>query len=472
MHRTLILGATLALCCSVAPSHVLAGAANGCQPQPNSNIGCEFYAVALPNPILDQQTFAFGVALSNTVNASLGVVISGGSLVTPVSMSVPPMSAIIAPLPWVSATSTATTTTKVTGGAYHITTNGPIAAVQMNPVDPVVAATAANTADASLLLPVESAGRAFHIVTWPTWTGGATQYPAHVAIVATVDATVVTVAAPGSMQAGAGLDANGGLAALNRGDVLLISSTLVDGSDLSGTTITSSYPVLVWSGHAAAAVPSGTPFADHLEETVAPDSALDTDYLIVRPANASGIGTGTRAYVSLLGTVDGTGLTFDPPLAGFASALDAGAKATGEITGDHHLHADHPVVVAQFMEGSMAPDFTDGDPSQTFALSMHAGKRRIDFVAPLEWAPVTADVVAPTGSQVTLDAAPVTGWSAIGSSGWSVAHVPICCTYAHHATGDHPFHIVVHAYPADSGASYWLPAALGTDDRVFADGFE
>jgi hypothetical protein len=308
-------------------------------------------------------------------------------------------------------------------------------------------------------------------VAWPTWTGG-TIYPAHVAVVATIDATVVTVNAPGSMQPGAGLDANGGLAALNRGDVLLISSTLVDGSDLSGATITSSHPVLVWSGHGATNVPAGTPFADHLEETVVPDNALDTDYLIVRPSSASGTGTGAHAYLAVLGTVDGTALTMDPPLAGFANVVDAGAKVTGEIAEDHHLHADHPVVVAQFMEGSLAQDFTDGDPSQTFALSMHAGRRTIDFDTSLEWAPATADVVAPTGSQITLDTTLVSSWTAIGSSGWSVAHVPLCCTLAHHATGDHPFHIAVHAYPVNSGASYWFPAALGTDDRIFANGFE
>lgn len=37
----------------------------GCSVQPGSNVGCEFYAVSLPNLLLDQALFKFGLVVTN-----------------------------------------------------------------------------------------------------------------------------------------------------------------------------------------------------------------------------------------------------------------------------------------------------------------------------------------------------------------------------------------------------------------------
>jgi hypothetical protein len=332
--------------------------------------------------------------------------------------------------------------------------------------------THARSTDASLLLPVQSAGTAFHIIAWPMWDTLGAPFPAHAAVVATADATVVRVNAPGSLQPGAGLDAEGGSVALDRGDVLLLSSALTSGSDLTGTTITSTAPVLVWAGHGATNVPLDTPSADHIEETVPPDAALDTDYFVVRPASETGEGTGSRAYARLLGTADGTTITVDPPVPGVAATLNENQSFTFEYSVDVHVHASQPIALALFMESSTVSGFTDGDPAQSLALPMHQLKQAFDVAVPLDVLPAWADIVAPTGASITLDATPVSGWTAIGDSGWSVAHVPLCCDSAHHARGDRPFTAAVHAYPTDSYASYWYPATMGIDDVLFRDGFE
>src|SRR6185312_7970961 len=246
-----------------------------CTPLPNSNTGCEFYALTLPSVFVDQATFSFGVDLLNTSGASVDVTINGGGLVTPLMFAVPAASTVIQQLPWVSGISMSTATSKIIGGAYHITSTDALSALQLSPTDYMSGGAYAYSGDASLLIPPLSAGVAYRLVSWPTWNGGGTQYPGYVAVVATVAGTTVQVAAQGTLEPGAGLNANGGSVVLGQGDVLLVSSALDAvpdgyGSDLSGTLITSSAPVLVWTGHVGTFIPAGTGYADHLEEILPP----------------------------------------------------------------------------------------------------------------------------------------------------------------------------------------------------------
>lgn len=445
-----------------------------CVPQPGSNVGCEFYAVSLPNLLLDQALFEFGLVVTNAGMTPIDVDVSGGALTAPITRHVDRDSAASVALPWVDTISRSKATDRIAGGAYRIVSTGAAVAIQLNPAPKVIGGLPASAADASLLLPVSSAGTAFHIVVWPGWKPdhAADAYPAHVAVVATADDTVVHVDAPGTLEPGVGLDATGGSVDLDRGDVLLLSGELDSASDLTGSRITSSAPVIVWAGHGATEIPSGIPFADHTEEIVPPDTALDTDYLVARPVDASGDGVGSRVFVRVLATADGTTIELDPTVPGVPATLDENAVITFETPSDLRLHASHPVAVALFMEGSEATATGAGDPSQSVALAAHQLKSSFDFAAPLKAAPATLDLVAPTGAHVIVDAAGVTGWTPIGNSGWSVAHVALCCSMSHHASGDQPFTGAVHAYPDGSSASYWYPATLGIDGAFFRDGFE
>jgi hypothetical protein len=438
----------------------------GCVPQPNSNIGCEFYAVSMPNLIPNQSTVHFGVATLNPGAASVDVTVTGGGLAAPNVFSVAAGSSVTTQLPWVPTISGSLLTAKIPAGAYHITVTGPVSALQLNAVE-----ASSQSSDASLLLPVQSAGTAYRAVVWPAWNPGI-GYPGNIVVVATAATTTVQVAAPGTIQPGAGLNASGGSVSLDQGDVLLISSALAEGSDLSGTLITSDHPVLVWTGHAGAEIPFDTGFADHLEETLPPLSALDNDYFIVRPGAATGTDTGSKYYVKLVGVVDGTLLTTDPAVGGLPASLDAGHAYTFEATTNFHLQASQPVAVAMFMEGGMASGFSDGDPSQSIPVPTHQGRSSIDFIAPTSLAPIYAQLVAPTGAAISVDATPVSGWTAIGSSGYSETRVALSGTDGHHASGDKLFSLSVHAYPGAGSTSYWYPGSLGIGDDIFRNGFE
>lgn len=481
--RGLIAGITVAgvlvtcIVASVVPAQSAASSmpapAGACASPPSSNLGCEFYAVTLPNQLIDQNAFSFGVALLNSGTASVTVTITGGLLGAPQVFDIAAQSSVVRILPWVTAASQSIATTRIAGGAYRIRSTGPLSALQLNP-----AQSGSDSSDASLLLPVSTAGTSYQAVVWPTWGYAvAGNYPGNIAIVATAPSTTVQVIAAGGIQPGAGLGANGGTVVLDMGEMLLIASALDAGvlgygSDLSGTRIVSDQPILVWTGHAGAFIDPDTGFADHLEESLLPTSALDREYFIVRPGDATGTGTGTRHMVKLVGTVDGTALVVQPAIAGVPTALNAGQAAVFEAAADFHLQASHPLVVGTFMEGSQTVGFTGGDPSQSMPIGTSRAAASSDFTAPSDFAPVWAQLVAPTGSTITVDGALVSNWTAIGATGYSVARASLCCTDAHRAVGNQPFLLSVHAYPAAGGGSFWYPAYIGPSDVIFDNGFE
>jgi hypothetical protein len=440
-----------------------------CHPAPHSNLGCEFYAITLPNSLVDQSSFNFGVrALNPSSSVTANLQISGGSLVTPLIVPVSPGVAIDQALPWVTLLSSATDTSLVTGAAYHLVSDMPVSVLQLNPD-----ANSAQSSDATLLMPVQNSGTSFFANTWPEWDFFGTDLPAQVGIVATQATTTVQVTAQ-NLQSGAGLTSTGGSVVMDAGDVLILSSTLTPSVDISGTQISSSAPVVVFAAHAGTFVPSNTGYGDHLEDLLQPTSEIGEDYLLLRPSDPSG-GNGAKEYVKLTGTIDNTNLIFDPTPGGAPTSLNAGVSYAFEATADVHIAADHPIVVSQFMEGSSA--FVGninnlGDPSQLTSIPSNRGALAIDFIAPSAFASIYAQVIAPTGAVVTIDSSPVSGWQAIGSSGYSGANVLLCCTDVHHASATQPMTLSVYAYPSSSSTSFWYAAGWGPSDDIFGDGFE
>jgi len=449
--------------------------AAGCHPQLHSNIGCNFYAVTLPNPIASQGEqinsveYAFAVGLQNvSPSVASSVTISGGALSAPQTVQLAAGTSQTVVLPKVDTLWQSPMTQVVTQAAYHITATNPISVVQYNTIAP-----ASGSNDASLLVPIENAGTSFRALVWPTANLGGSLYPGQLGIVATRSGTNVQIQASSAVfETGAGLAATGGTVSLNAGDVLLLASVETQGSDSSGTLITSDAPILVWSSHSGAQVPAGTAAADYLEELLPPLAALGNDYFVVRPSNPTGAGSGGEQYVKLIGVVDGTNLVFEPSIGGAPSTLQAGQIVTLTATQDFHVQSDNPILLGEFMVSAEVFGFdpTDGDPSETFAIPTAQAQTNVTFYAPQVLAPNFAQVIAPSGAAVTVDSTLVTGWTAIGNSGYSVANYSLCCTDAHQANGDQPFLLSVYSYPPNY-TSYWYPAALGISDDIFADGF-
>lgn len=460
-----------------------AAAAQPCANLPLSNIGCEFYAATLPNPLLDQSTFYFSVSLHNPGVDPVQVTITRGASILVSGQVIAAGAVAEFQLPWVSALSITETSTAVVDGAYHVVTTGPVTAIQLNPRDYTRMGTFAYTLDSSLLLPLHAAGVAYRPAVWPTHRiSSTTQRPGFVAIVGISDGTSVTVAPTGALQAGGGLTSVGGTVVLDADDVVLAASALDGpsdpsyGSDLSGTLITASAPVIVFAGHACPYIPANQGFCDHLEESVPPIATLATDHLVELPFNSHGT---PRHFVKVVADSDDTNLSFDPAAVAPPTTLDAGEVLTFEATAPFRVHSTARVLVASFLEGeSMFPNPGShrGDPAQTHIVPVAQTRSTSAFLAPPNFTQNWAQLVAPAGAAITVDGAAATGWTAIGGTGYETARVALCgsgaggCTGAHAASGDSPFSIALHGYAQYT--SYAHPAGMDLDPVLLEDGFE
>jgi hypothetical protein len=447
----------------------------------SSYIGCEYYAITMSNSALDQTTFYASLSLSNTSANTASISIIGPNA-TNVTDTIAAGALKEYHLPWVhplSCSSTCNgvtvstpTTALVAGGAYHIRTTEPVTAYQFNARDYQIGAEYSYTNDASLLIPVNAMTGNYRVVAGATWyfSPGAHQYPGNVDIVGTVNGTQVTYTAPSgnTVQAGGGLATTGGTVTLNQGDVLQIAATgngtaSAFGSDQTGALVSATQPVEVFGGTDCTYMPAATPACDHIEEINFPLETLRSDYLVTLPNNTNGT---PQQYIKIVGTVAGTTLTYDPAVAGAPATLGAGQMSFFKTTQNFHVMASQPVFVGQFMESenNFAMSDTAGDPALSAAVATAQFRASYQFISPANYEQNWVNVIAPTGAQVTVDGAAVTGFAAIGGSGYGVAHVSLCganaagCTGVHNAASSAAFGIEVYGY--GSYTSYMYPGGL------------
>jgi hypothetical protein len=467
-----------------------------------SYIGCEYYAVTMSNTQLTQSTFDFSVSISNASSKTATINITGPSYNQSFMLAAGAIDNYI--LPWVSTVSTNDATHVVTGGAYHIQSTEPITVYEFNAYEYTKSGTFSYTNDASLLIPVNAMTGNYRVVAGDTWgieddySGILTgfQEPGMLAIIGTQANTSVQVTATGQIAAGAGLAASGGTVTLGAGDVLEIASasnapysvpcdnvpsgyvcTAGFGTDLSGSLVKASAPVMLIGGSDCTFMPANIWACDHIEQLNFPIETLRNDYLVTLPYNknapqSSGGPSWGRQFIKIVGTAAGTTLTADPPQSGMPSTLGAGQVGYFETTSHFHLTASQPVIVGQFMEsqdnfGSSCQQgtVTDcGDPALSMAVATEQFRSSYQFIAPPSYAENWVNVIAPSGATVTIDGTAVSGYSAIGSSGYGVAHVSLCansaagCTGVHSASSPQPFGIEVYGY--GSYTSYMYPGGL------------
>jgi hypothetical protein len=475
--------------------------AGDCAGLGSSYIGCEYYAVTMSNTQLDQTTFNFGVSISNTSSLSATITITGPNAFTATETLAAGAIAEYT-LPWVATLSMVNTTTRANASAYHIKSTEPVTVYQFNGYEYEVSAACASdlssppchsfTNDASLLIPVNAMTGNYYVMAGADWhsmgedifgdptcssTTGSVQLPGIAVIVATQNNTSVVVATTGAIGAGQGLTAQGGTVTMNQGDVLQISTAenaaaaCAYGSDISGSTVVASAPVEVFGGSDCQYIPASEPACDHLEQINFPLETLRGDYLVTLPYNHNGT---PRQYVKIVGTAAATAITTNPVQAGIPATIGAGQVAFFETTTDFSLTTSEPVIVGQFMESSSqfgtacasgdTGSPTDcGDPSLSLAIATDQFRTSYQFIAPPSYAENWVNVIAPAAATVTVDGVAVTGFTAIGNSGFDVAHVSLCanggtCTGVHTATSSMAFGIEVYGYGVYT--SYMYPGGL------------
>ncbi len=444
-----------------------------------SYLGCEYFPTQTLNPVWEG--FAFAVAVANAGDASAKIVVdrAGTEVLT---ATVAAGAVEVVELPWVKELKGGDVdacqippdpgvTRVVQGGAYRLRTDQPVAVYQLSPldyqIDPVPSgcpigrncpgAPSGGTNDlclsfsndASLLLPVTRLTASYTTVAWMS----AAKRAGFVAVTATVDGTEVEVFGNGAFAAGAGIDGAGkGKVTLDRGDVLQLlarhdAAAGQFGADLSGTRVQASRPIQVIAGQSCANVPEPTTQAcDHVEHAMIPAETLGDDYLITFPA---ALASQSPHHVRIVALEADTKIEFDPP------AVSAGATLQPDqpfdlpgVTQDFRVSADKPILVSQLMQGQASVPSGSGDPSMAVSVPTEQFRTSYLFVASPTYDTNFVNVIAPAGTEITLDGdpIPVSEFVAIGSTGYSVARHELPKLGVHSISGEAAFGIMVYGY--------------------------
>ncbi|HTQ07455.1 MAG TPA: IgGFc-binding protein [Polyangiaceae bacterium] len=417
-------------------------------------LGCEYFPTVLANVVYPDFDFAVVVANAGDEAAALHVDGPNGFAA---DASVDPHALATIFLPWVadlkgpnadgSCNSGKMSGSVLSrGGAYHLTSTRPVAAYQFSPLEFQAAGGPAGKTwacdasaictcnsyanDASLLLPKNALTPNYFAFTWRDTGANAT--PSYIAVTAVEDATtvVVKVGAKGAVQAGP--DGSGIAAAaagsvftltLDAGDVAELLA--VPGTDLAGTQVQSAdtKPLQVMSGNAATRVPDAmTDSADHLEEIVFPAEAVGQDYVVTVPTGPRGMPV--EHLVRLFGHAAESALSYFPAKpSGAPDTLEPGTVAEFVATSDFQVLGTTPFGVGSFLVGGALLDpATDprdsmGDPSQSLVTSVVQYRDEYVFLAPVDYTKNYVDIVATSGTTVTLDGAALDPSSAVTLAG-------------------------------------------------------
>jgi hypothetical protein len=410
--------------------------------QTNTYVGCDFYPTVHPNVV--KAYFDFAVVVANaspeTANISIereGVVVASGP--------VAPDTAGTFYLPWVGELKHWTAlcdtdpsgqpgpfaTKSVDGGAFHLVSSVPVTVYQFNPLEYRGAGGPPDkdwsgcegcwpgcnsyTNDASLLLPSTALTASYVISSQSGIDVPDLHSPGYVTVTGLADGTEVSVRVGpnGRIVAGGGVAGGGPGAvfsfAIDRGDVVVLVGT--PDTDLGGTLVRATQPVQVMTGNPCIYLPHDRQACDHIEESVLPVETLGKFYVIPRPTGPRG--SAAPHFVRLFGVADNTSLTFLAGAPGNApSTIDLGQVVDlGMVDTDFVVMADAPIQIATYQVGNTIVDpslYGKGDPSQTTHASVEQYRTKYIFLAPNDYDISFADVVAPPGTQLTLDGVAVT----------------------------------------------------------------
>lgn len=332
----------------------------------------------------------------------------------------PGSGAAFCPVPAAVPTFTARPSGTTIGKSFHIKSDVPVVTYQINPYGGGSAA----VTGASLLLPTSVWGTNYVAVN--AYEGNDVTSPT-MNIVASADQTKVTLLPVNPVQGGGGVPsgpANQPIEfMLNKGQQAQISQS----DFLTGSVLQSDKPVGFMAGHVCALIPKGVFFCDHSEQMIPPVPALGSEYVGVmyRPRG------GEPAIWRLVGAVDGTQLTWDPPVGGPAT-LNRG-QVVEFITGTPFVvktqDKDHPVILFEHMSGSQWGQIkgveNNGDSDTVISVPVQQYLREYVFFADPTYPETNLVVVrAPDKNgnfqDVELDCAgKLAGWQKVGNYEWT-----------------------------------------------------
>lgn len=378
----------------------------------------------------------------------------------------------------VNAGTAATATAR--GQAFHITTSAPVTGYDIMPYG----GARSFIPSAELLLPTTAWGTNYLGIVAIPGKSAATQWGQ---VVAAADDTTVKVLASVNLVGGVGVDAapKGSIVTyhLKAGEVIQWSNT----GEMSGTVLSSDKPIGFIGGNAYGCFGSATSTGggcDSTHQQVPPVSALGSEYVVAPYTTRRKDLAPESVPYRFVGAVDGTMLTYDPPIAGAPVTLSAGQVVDFETTSAFRVKTqdnDHPLYIGQVMPGC---NVTSGSrPGTTAAGSGLGDEEFVNVLPPAQFLKKYVFFTDPTYGttnlvfvrqksttgfdDVTLDCVgTLSGWQPIGTSGeLEMTNVDLlragvangtCMNGLHVAKSEGRFGLTV--WGLDTAASYAYPA--------------
>lgn len=274
------------------------------------------------------------------------------------------------------------------------------------------------TTDMSYLLDVTALGLEYRIVDW-NHAYSVIQF----SLTAVEDGTVATVTPASSLTTGQPANVPFDVT-LQKGQSVIY--TAYSGNEITGTHIQTNKPVAVFAGGQCANVPLNAGYCDHLFTQLPPVKHWSAEYVAPKTAN-----TGTAG--NLVRIVANTAATQVRVNGALVATLNAGEFH--EVTDAESLHivASAPVLVGQFLKGStITTGGVLGDPAFTYVGGIDQTLSDYVFTAPTNLSPYKENylniaIPTPALNSLQLNGLPVdvSGFTPLGTSGYSVGHVAI-----------------------------------------------
>jgi len=353
------------------------------------------------------------------------------------------------------------------GDAWHIVTDVPVSAYDILPYG----GAKSFLPSAELLLPTTAWGTNYISVLPPASSG-----PPWGQLTAFQDGTVVDVVPTVALPGGGAVPA---------GPANVVTQFTLDagqyiqwqGAAMTGTVLSSNNPVAFTGGDAYICYSSATSSGggcDSAHQQIPPVAAFGMEY-VAPPYRTRGSAPESIGY-RLLAAVDGTTLTYDPPIPGAPATLDSGEVFDFETTLAFRAFSqdeDHPFYVGQIMAGNGVAGNNDGKGDEEY----------VNILPPAQWLSkyvFFTDPTYPTTNLVVVRAAidgafspvdveclgPIEGWTDVGTDGrFQVTNVDLvresvpvgtCSNGSQVAESDAPFGVMV--WGLDTFSSYAYPA--------------
>lgn len=452
-----------------------------------SNVGCEFWAVDLPNERIVTLTppsaadGAWGVILANAGVTPANVTIERNVAPPgqPLQLEVVETRLIqvgeVAPFSLPQAEIVGPTVmeppgppgSQLTSNAFRITTTAPVVAYQFNNF------TNAYSNDASLLLPRAGLGTLHRALGYgpakPIAIPGI-PFPgvperAFVTVVGVNENTQVRVLAGGEVNTDGAIIPNmqpGDIFETTIGpfDVLNIASNGNPG-DLTGTVVETSQPAAVFYSTETSIIgrpdmpqpepgeDDGVCCTDHLEEQIFPVTALGTRFVVTRsvPRGTSDI---EPDLLRFLGVAEPATVTTNLPGADAQFTLQPGELREVWVKEDVVVEASAPISVGQLLVSQTTTQNYEGDPSLTIFPPLEQYRAEYAFLIPPSWPKNFVVIASSATAQLQIDGQPISGCEQVpvgnlAGIDWVANRCPLA-EGVHRITGTEAFGITVYGY--------------------------